>query len=283
MTYYDAAVRARSLLSDAGILPETATFDADLLARHAVGWDLATWLARRGEPASAAFLERYQPLVERRRAREPVAYIRGVQEFWGRQFQVTGAVLIPRPETELLVEDAIRFLKDRPDASVVDIGTGSGCIAITIALEHPSARVYAVDISAPALELARANAARLGATGVHFVHGSLVADVPRPLDLIVTNPPYVAERDSPGLTPEVRDYEPGVALYGGFDGWRHIRAILEATPEALLRDGCLLMELGYGQSERLASEVERTRGLTLHSISADLQGIPRVAIITRSG
>jgi release factor glutamine methyltransferase len=281
VTFHHATVAARARLIEAGLQPATAALDADLLARHAAGWDLATWLARRTEPASAAFHERYQPLVERRRAREPVAYIRGVQEFWGREYHVTPDVLIPRPETELLIERAGVFLKAHPHAVVVDIGTGSGCIAITLALEHPAADVYAVDISAPALAVATHNAARLGAERVRFIHGSHLAHTPRPIDLIVTNPPYVAERDKPGLSPEVREHEPAVALFGGHDGWRDVRAILRAAPDALSIEGCLMMELGYGQSERLAEEVEQAGRLTLQQIAEDLQGIPRVAIVTR--
>ena len=281
MTFYEAASGARAQLISAGLQPATATLDADLLARHAAGWDLATWLARRGEPVDARFLARYEPLIERRRRREPVAYIRGVQEFWGRDYYVSSDVLIPRPETELLIEQAAVFLTAHPDAVVVDIGTGSGCIAITLALEHPGADITAVDISEPALNVARRNATRLGARSVRFVHGSHLAVGPRPADLIVTNPPYVAERDRPGLSPEVREYEPAVALFGGHDGWRDLRAILKAAPDALSADGCLMMELGYGQSERLEDEVERAGGLVVREIASDLQGIARLAVVSR--
>ncbi len=283
MTFQEAASRARARLIEAGLQPSTAALDADLLARHAVGWDLATWLARRTEPAGEAFHETYEPLVERRLTREPVAYIRGVQEFWGREYRVTPDVLIPRPETELLIEQAAVFLTAHPHAVVVDIGTGSGCIAITLALEHPAADVYAIDISEPALAVARQNAARLGAERVRFLHGSHLAHAPRPIDLIVANPPYVAERDKPGLSPEVREHEPAIALFGGHDGWRDVRAILKAAPDALSTDGSLMMELGYGQSERLADEVGQAGRLVLRQIAADFQGIPRLAVITRAG
>jgi release factor glutamine methyltransferase len=283
VTFYEAAVRARGLLINAGLLPETATRDADLLARHAAGWDLATWLARRGEGATDAFTTRYDHCIRRRIDREPVAYIRGVQEFWGREFRVTNAVLIPRPETELLIELAGKYLEEHPNAVVVDVGTGSGCIAITLALDYPSITMHAVDISAPALEAARDNAARLGAAGrVQFLQGSLLADVPRPVDLIVTNPPYVAERDKPGLSREVRDHEPSVALFGGEDGWRHIRTLLRTAPDVLTMQGRLLMELGYGQSETLEHEIAAVPQLVVDAIASDLQGIPRAAVIRRS-
>jgi release factor glutamine methyltransferase len=282
VTYYEAAGRARALLVDAGVLPETATLDADLLARHALGWDLATWLARRAEHAEPEFVERYESLIARRTTREPIAYIRGVQEFWGREFIVSPAVLIPRPETELLIEHAGTFLRERPHAHIVDVGTGSGCIAITLALEHPHTRVEAIDISPAALDIARMNASKLGATRVHFVLGSLLDEAPRPIDLLVSNPPYVAERDKPGLSREVRDFEPAVALFGGDDGWRDIRALLQAAPEALATDGMFLMELGYGQSEQLQTEVAAVRGLSLTEIAPDLQGIRRLAVIRRA-
>jgi release factor glutamine methyltransferase len=282
VTLYEAAARARAQLIDVGLAPETAQRDAELLARHAAGWDLASWLARRGEPADAQVLARFATLIERRLAREPIAYIRGVQEFWGREFRVSPAVLIPRPETELLVEAALAFLTARPRAIVVDVGTGSGCIAITLALEAPHAWIYAVDISADALALARRNAATLGASGICFLEGRYLASSPRPVDLIVSNPPYVAQRDAPALPPEVRDYEPHVALFGGDDGWRDIRILLAEASAALAPGGRLLMEIGYGQVDTIHQEVERAASdLVLRDTLADLQGIPRVAVIHR--
>lgn len=282
MTFFEATTRARAALVGAGISQQTATLDADLLARHAAGWDAATWLLRRSEAADQAFLQRYEALVGRRRRREPVAYIRGVQEFWGREFAVGPAVLIPRPETELLVEEALRSLSRHPHSAVVDIGTGSGCIAVTLARESPSAAVYAVDISARALAIARDNAARHDVTArVHFIEGAYLASAPRPLDLIVSNPPYVAEREKRGLAPEVREYEPATALFGGEDGWRDIRHILHQAATALRPGGAVMLEIGYGQAERVADEVHGVPGLRLEHIRADLQGIPRVAVIGR--
>lgn len=279
MTYYDAAVRARTLLTAAGILPETATLDAGLLARHVLGWDLATWLTRRNEHANAAFGEQYAELIRRRASREPVAYIRGVQEFWGREFVVTRDVLIPRPETELLVELALPHIKGRR-RRIVDVGTGSGCIAITLALECPDAVVYAVDISPQALAVAAVNARRHGVeTRVCFIEGDLLAQVPPPLDLIVSNPPYVAERDRTALAHEVRDYEPAVALFGGDDGWRAIQRLLDAAPRSLAPGGLLLVELGCGQSESLCDYLPACSPLSIADIAADLQGIARVAVL----
>jgi release factor glutamine methyltransferase len=280
VTYLEAAANARALLAAAGLLPETARLDADLLARHAVSWDLATWLMRRGEPADQEFLTRYEQLIARRARREPVAYIRGVQEFFTREFIASPEVLIPRPETELVVETALEYLES-PRARVVDVGTGSGCIAITLALERPALQVLAVDVSAPALEIARRNALRHGVVNrVQFVRGEYVPVRARSCDLIVTNPPYVAAHDRAGLAPEVREHEPGVALFGGEDGWRDIRAILRAAAFALTDGGKLVMEMGFGQSERLAQEMV-DGALDLKTIREDLQGIPRVAVATR--
>jgi release factor glutamine methyltransferase len=281
VTYVEAVARARAALVQAGISPATAARDADLLARDAAGCDLATWVIRRAESASIDFPARYNQAIARRLTREPIAYIRGVQEFWGRAFIVTPAVLIPRPETELLIESASAFLRGRPNATLVDVGTGSGNIAVTLAAEHPALQVFAVDISAAALDVARANADRHGVSDrIRFCEGSYLTGAPRPVDLIVTNPPYVAERDGPGLSPEVREHEPAVALYGGDDGWRDIRVILRQASAALAADGQLMMEIGYGQSERLAAEVAATGLLRLEDIREDLQGIPRVGIIT---
>ena len=282
MTFHEATVRARALLIDAGILPGTATLDADLLARHVLGWDRARWLTHRSEAATPDFVDRYQHVLARRVRREPVAYIRGVQEFWGRDFTVNRSVLIPRPDSELLIELALPYLAAHPDSVVADVGTGSGCLAVTLALECRRCVVHAIDISAEALAVARVNAARWGAADrVHFVRGSILAALSAPIDLVVANPPYVAERDAPALSPEVREYEPSVALFGGNDGWRDTRDLLRQAATALRPGGLLLMELGYGQSEQLAEEVAAVSGLQLTAINGDLQGIPRAATIER--
>jgi len=280
VTLVEAVNAARLALLDAGLSASTAALDADLLARHATGWDHADWLARRHRPADAEFVQHYGGLVDRRVRREPVAYIRGVQEFWGRDFLVTSAVLIPRSETELLVETATVFLARRPNAVVVDVGTGSGCVAISLALEHPSITMLAVEISAAALQVSQQNAARHRVGDrVRFVHGAFLEGTPRPLDLIVANPPYVAERDRPALSPEVKDYEPAVALFGGDDGWRDIRTLLGETAAALAPEGRLMMEIGYRQIERIAAEVEAVDRLQLLEVRNDLQGIPRVVVV----
>jgi release factor glutamine methyltransferase len=280
VTFVELIVQARESLVRAGISPARAALDADLLGRHASGWDRATWLTRRSEAADAIFEHAFAALVARRCTREPVAYIRGVQEFWGRDFLVTPDVLIPRPETELVVETALTFVRDQPDLTLVDVGTGTGCIAITLTLECPSATIWATDTSAAALQVARENARRLGAVDrVTFVHGRFLAGVARPLELIVSNPPYVRERDRSGLAPEVVNYEPGMALFAGEDGLRDVRALLREALEILPPHGRLVMEFGFGQDAVIEQEIRGMTGLELEAILPDLQGIPRVVVV----
>lgn len=283
MTYQQLVADARIALEHAGIAADVARLDAELLARHVVQWDRATWLIRRDEEVGAGVLEPFARLIARRAGREPMAYIRGVQAFWGRDFEVTPAVLIPRPETEIVVEAALAVLKGRPAATVVDVGTGSGCIAITLALECPGARIFATDISAEALDVARRNAYRLDpGHRVQFILGAYLATAPPAIDLIVSNPPYVAAGDGPGLPPEVMDYEPAQALFSGEDGLRDARGLLRAAQDALAPGGRLIMEVGYGHVELVSHEIEALENLTLEDTLEDLQGIPRVVMVRRA-
>jgi release factor glutamine methyltransferase len=284
VTFVELVVHARESLIRAGISPATAAFDADLLARHARGWDRASWLARRLEPADSRFELAFAALVARRCAREPAAYIRGIQEFWGREFVVTPDVLSPRPETELVVETALTIMREQRDLTLVDVGTGSGCIAITLALERPDARIWATDVSEGALRIARENAGRLGAAErVTFIHGPFSGGVRQPIHLIVSNPPYVRERDRSGLAPEVVDYEPAVALFGGDDGLREVRALLRHARDTLASRGHLVMEIGFDQGPPIERELRDLGGLSLEAIHEDLQGIPRVVVAQRQG
>jgi release factor glutamine methyltransferase len=283
VTYHDLAVAARATFEAAGITAATARLDADLLARHVLGWDQAAWLARRHDAAAAAFAPAYAALVARREAREPVAYLRGVQEFWGRDFVVNAAVLIPRSETELLVEAANEFLAARPHAVVADVGTGSGCLAVTLALEHPAIVVHASDISAEALDVARLNAARLGAGDrIRFHQTAYLDGVVGPIDLIVANPPYIDTPERKALAPEVGVHEPSVALFGGDDGLRDVRAVLQAARRTLSPNGLVACEFGSGQADAVAFDVESIAGLELRDIRPDLYGIPRIVIARRA-
>ena len=276
---------ARAELAAAGIPAAEAAMDADVLARHALGWDLATLVSRAADEAPEGFEARFRGLIERRRRREPVAYIRGTQEFWGRDFVVRPGVLIPRPETEFIIEEAIAWSRARDAGAaplrVLDIGAGSGCIAITLALELAGARVAATDVSPDALDTARENQRRLGAE-VTFHLGSYLADAGTPVELLVSNPPYVTLGDYAQVQPEVRDFEPVTALVSGEDGLDAIRGVVQAATTALAPDGLLLVEIGFGQSEAVQRIIDDTASLTFVGFRDDLQGVPRIAKATRA-
>ncbi len=285
MTVRELVASARSKLERAGIAGPEAALDAELLARHVLGWERATWVVRQHEEASPELDDAFSDLVARRVRREPVAYIRERQEFFGREFLVTPAVLIPRPETELLIEEALLLLPAlgfSRSLTVIDIGTGSGCIAVTLALEYPKARYVATDSSEAALNLARANARQHGVVEkIEFLRGQYFAALNGPFNLVITNPPYIAEAERRALAPEVSQYEPASALFGGQDGLRHIAEIIALTSAVIDDDGSLVMEIGYGQRDRVADMAAATADLALVRTRADLQGIPRVAVIRR--
>jgi release factor glutamine methyltransferase len=277
------ADHAAQALVARGFAPEDARRDVSVLARHVLGWTMADWVTNAGALSPTGFAESLQRLVLRRMTHEPVAYITGVREFYGREFMVTRAVLIPRPETEGIIEAIPAGLPAAHGSGtpvILDIGTGSGCLAITLALEHPAARVIATDVSQDALSIAAQNAQRLGAHRAEFVEASLVPSGLPPLDLIVTNPPYVPERDRESLSPDVRDFEPAQALFAGEDGLGVIRDLLPEARAALKPGGALIMEIGAGQAEAVAALVAGA-GLRLITIRPDLQGIPRIAVAVR--
>jgi release factor glutamine methyltransferase len=285
VTIRDLVLHARQLLEQAGIPASEAALDAELLARDTLGWDRAAWVGRQHDAPPATFQASYDTLIERRRRREPIAYIRGHQEFYGRRFIVSPDVLIPRPETELLIDEALLLLPALGSSralTVVDLGTGSGCIVVTLAREYPRARYIATDISDGALTVARANAERYGVTdSIEFVRAPYFAALPGPFHLVVTNPPYVPKVDRDSLAPEVARHEPELALFGGDDGLREIREIVNQASAVLDDDGSLLMEIGFGQLERVAAVVAETDHLALVRTRRDLQGLPRVAVIRR--
>ena len=219
--------------------------------------------------------------IERRLNREPSAYIVGHREFWGRDFIVTPAVLIPRPETEFVVDEAVAHLRGVPAPRVADIGTGSGCIAIAVAAEVPGARFIATDVSEEALSIARSNAERHGvADRIQFVATSYLDGVDGGFTVITANPPYVKDGDKPALARDVR-HEPEVALFGGTEGLRDIAGVLDAAATALLPGGWLVMEFGFGQEPNVEALVQARPALQLERVCADLQGIARTAIIQR--
>jgi release factor glutamine methyltransferase len=273
-----AAVAERRFVA-AGIAAAEARLDAELLLRDALGgWDRAAWLSRRDDAVPDGIAEPFAVVISRREAREPVAYIRGVQAFYGRDFAVGPGVLIPRPETELLVEEGVAALAGRPAPAVLDIGTGSGCLAVTFALELPAATVVATDVSAEALTTAAGNARRLGVgTRVTFRHAAGTGGESGPFDLVVSNPPYIPERDRAGLQPEVRLHEPATALFAGGDGLDVLRAIATDARRALRPGGTFAVEIGVGQAAEAAAIVRRA-GFVATRSHDDLQGIARVIV-----
>jgi release factor glutamine methyltransferase len=266
----------------AGIPEDEAALDAELLARHVLECDRATLVTRSRDAIPSAFDRLYRPLVARRIAREPIAYIVGRREFWGLDFEVTPDVLIPRPETELIVEESMSMAARALTRRIIDVGTGSGCVAVALAIEFPSARIVATDISPGALEVAARNAGRHKVAGrVTFVQSDLISGIEGPAQLIVSNPPYVPEADARGLQPEVARYEPATALYAGADGLAVIRRLLAAAPRCLAEDGWLVIEFGFGQDAAVRAAAADA-GWRVVRVRADLQGIPRVAVLRRS-
>jgi release factor glutamine methyltransferase len=285
MTLRQRLLDARARLTGAGVDNNEAVLDTNLLARHVLGWSRAEMLLRQDDPLPTGFEEAFNALIERRARREPAAYIRGKQEFWSREFDVTPEVLIPRPESELIVEELINLLPvDAPalPRRVADIGTGSGCIAVSVAAERPNVHVVATDISRAALDVARRNAEAAGvAARIEFVECAYLSGATGPFDFILANPPYISESEYEELAPEVREYEPQVALLAGEDGLRDIRQIVDVAAARLKPGGTLFMEIGHTQGDRLAALVQAFPSLTLSRISTDLQRIPRVAVIER--
>ena len=283
MTINDLVHGARDRFMNAGISANLATLDAEVLARQVLGWDRARFLTDRNEKASSVFLLQYEPLVARRERREPVSYILGTREFWGLPFEVGPDVLIPRPETEFIVEETIALTGKESSPLIVDVGTGSGCIAIALAREIPGARVIATDVSKYALEVARRNALRHDvANRITFVETSFLDGIEETADVIVSNPPYVPAVSQPALTPEVRDYEPAVAVFGGEDGLDGLRSVVEGAAQHLKPGGWLVMEFGCGQDDCVTDLVNAVDGIDLVKIRHDLQDIPRTVVCRRT-
>ena len=259
----------------AGARQSIPVAEARLLLGAVLGRNHAWIEAHRDDPLEAAAAERFSALVARRAAGEPVAYLLGRREFYGRDFAVSPAVLIPRPETELLVEVALAAVAGRANPRILDLGTGSGCIAITLALELPGAEVTAVDISAAALAVARSNAERLGA-GLRCLQSEWFAALGgERFDLIVSNPPYIAAGDRHLAEGDLR-FEPPIALACGRDGLDAIRHILASAADHLEPGGTLHLEHGYDQADAVA-ELFLDADFTDIAQSRDLAGIVRVS------
>jgi release factor glutamine methyltransferase len=280
---YERLTEAREQLVAAGIAPAAAAIDVDLFARTILGWDRARVLTARTEPAPAALEPRFSEWLLRRAHREPSAYIVGNREFWGLDFRVTSDVLIPRPESEFIVEESLAALAtmEWPSSRLADIGTGSGCLAISLLHEIADAHVTATDVSRPALAVARDNARRHRVDQrVTFVETSFLDGISGPFDLIAANPPYVKEGDKPALARDVR-HEPDVALFGGESGLKGVEAVLDAATRTLANGGWLVMEFGFGQEDDVRRLVAARPSLRIDRVRADLQQIPRTAVIQR--
>jgi release factor glutamine methyltransferase len=272
---------ARVRLRDAGI--GSADLDARLLAEFVLGWNDERFLISGRDEAPGGFPETFDALVTRRASREPLPYIVGRREFWGLPLIVTPDVLIPRPETEFLVEAALELFPNRDEpVAIADACTGSGCVAVALATERPAASIVATDISEPALVVARQNAALNDvASRIRFVRTDLLDGIEGPFDLITCNPPYVAERSRLGLQPEVRDHEPAVALYGGADGFSLVTRFVAEARHLVRAGGALLFEFGYGQDEEVEHLIASFADLTLLELRRDLLGIARTAVVRR--
>jgi len=270
----DATARLQAAL---GLDRREARLEAQILIARALGVERAWLIAHDRDTLSPAQTEAIAALLARRAGGEPVAYILGEREFYGRVFRVTPDVLIPRPETELLVEAALdRLPPDRP-ARVLDLGTGSGCIAISLALERPLAEVTALDASAQALAVARENARRLGADRITWILSDWYADLSvKNFDMIVGNPPYIAAAD-PHMQREDPRFEPPHALAAGADGLAAMRAIVAAAATYLLPGGWLLLEHGFDQARAVADLMARHDLEEIHTLT-DLAGLDRVSL-----
>jgi len=269
--------RAVARLAAAGV-PEPRA-DAEVLLAHALGTSRAGVVAASRDLLPAPEAGTLEVLLARRVAREPVHYLVGEREFWSLSLAVDPRVLIPRSETELLVETVLRVGGGR--RRIVDVGTGSGAIALALARECPEAEVWATEVDPGALAVARANLAR-HAPRVGLVCGDLLAPLRRvSIDVVASNPPYVAERDHAGLLPEVRDHEPARALLGGADGLAVLRRLVAGAPEVLVPGGWLIAEMGAGQADAVRSAVVRDGRYEHVRTVEDHAGIERVLVARR--
>jgi len=276
MTVAQAIARARDTLLRGGIPPDEAHGDAEVLARHVLGWDLTKLAVSLRDLPPAYFQDQYDAAIARRLQREPVSQIIGHREFWGLDFEVTRDVLTPRPETEL----AVQAVLDLGYGSVVmDIGTGSGCIAIALATERPEMRFVASDASRAAINVARRNAVRHRVSHrIAFLHSALVPPEDD-VDIIVSNPPYIPATQEDTLAPEVRLFEPHEALFGGADGLEFYRRLLSERVRSAISSGggALVVEVGHDQAAAVAALAD-PRLWALERTYRDLQGIERTLV-----
>jgi release factor glutamine methyltransferase len=266
---------------------EDSLFEARILLGHALNMSPEEILTNPEYIPSHEQATKLHSMVQRRLEREPASYIVEHKEFYGIDFKVDRRVLIPRPETELLVEEAIKHIqspsckRQNEIITVADIGTGSGAIAISIALQCPTVKCYAVDISKNALEVARCNANDHNVSDrIVFLHGNLYEPLPEPVDLICANPPYIGSADIGNLSPEINRFEPDIALDGGHDGLLYIGQLIEQSVNYLRPHGCVLIEIGQGQDIRIVNLIRLFHNNADFKFFNDLNHIKRVIKIT---
>jgi release factor glutamine methyltransferase len=279
----EALAQAATQLRNEGV--ESPRLDAELLLAHVLGVNRAAILTWPDRPLTPKQLTRYRDLVARRAAREPLAYIVGRREFYDLDFVVDARALIPRPETELLIEHAVRnarriALEAGTRLQLADVGAGSGAIAVTLAVHLPEATIYALDDSAEALTLTAENARRHRVTDrVHPLQGDLLSPLPQPVDLITANLPYVATAEWEQLPPEIRIYEPRAALDGGPDGLTVIGRLLAMADSYLRPGGALLLEIGASQGTAVTGLAHQRLPQARVQVHKDLAGLDRVVLI----
>jgi release factor glutamine methyltransferase len=268
-----ALADARDILADSNI--EDASLEGEILLRHVMGVNRSQLYSDLDFVLSSEHEKTLNLLLERRCQGEPSAYITGHREFYGLDFRVDRNVLIPRPESELLVELAIRLVRRQGVSSVADIGTGCGAIAISLAMNLPQVTIYATDISPPALEVARSNCRRHGvADRVVLLQGNLLEPLTGTVDMIVANLPYIREADLPRSGP--LGFEPALALMGGKDGLDKIKSLCRQAGEKLNKGGCLLMEIGEGQAKAVFAILREVYPTATIEVHQDLAGFERV-------
>ena len=287
VTVGEMIAEARRTLERAGI--DSARQEAFWLVEHVLHLPAHHVIANRNRLLSRVELGATRELIRRRVGREPLQYILGTQEFCGLEFDVNQAVLIPRPETALLVESITQRISIERQATIIDVGTGSGCIAVTIARLRPRARVIATDLANSSLDVARQNATRHAVCErITWLEGDLLGPLVKQrlegsIDVIVSNPPYIAEDDWPMLQPEVRLFEPRGALVAGPQGTELHERLLRESVRYLLPGGALIMEIGAGQARAVRRIVGQIPEYRFHRLAHDVAGFERVVIIERAG
>ena len=262
-----------------------AARNAQLLLQHQLRMDTASLITNAKEEVSSGDLAQYSALISRRLKREPLQYITRSAEFWSLDFYVDQRVLIPRPETEHIIEEVIRDFPDKSkNLSIVDVGVGSGCISISLATEYPRAKVFAIDSEPGPLEVSAINSSRHNVTGRvnllkgHILEPAIELKSPKAFNIVVSNPPYISEDEATDLEPEVIKAEPKKALVSGKTGYEVYSELVGSLPKALRKKGFFYLEVGAGQADKVCAMIEEIEELKILRVVKDLQNIPRVIV-----